>query len=127
MLMQKDGDNSMEHAAQTAEGTTDLPIQPAAADYETVITLRQRHTWLSDDDIAKLVAGYKAGLSIYQLAQQFGCHRQTVSRSPKNHGTKMRGRPLTEEQIDGVQMRGPQARECAGCSTTTHNADTGRD
>jgi DNA invertase Pin-like site-specific DNA recombinase len=93
----------LKQAAGTAKGAEDPQIQPTAGDYETVTSLRQRHTWLSDDDIAKLVAGYKSGLSVYQLAEQFGCHRTTVSRGLKDHGTKMRGRPLTEEQIGEAQ------------------------
>lgn len=94
----------LERAGQTTEGITSLPRQSTADDYETVTRLSQRHAWLSDDDVAQLVSGYQAGHSVYQLAAQFGCHRQTVSKFLKASGTRMRGRPLTDEQIQKAKF-----------------------
>jgi len=70
------------------------------SDGRVVVTkIRRPQKYLDRDEIDHLIAEYRAGSTIYELAERFGCHRQTVSRHLKAHGVQMRLRPLTEEQI----------------------------
>jgi lambda repressor-like predicted transcriptional regulator len=47
-----------------------------------------------------LIVDYRTGLTVYQLAARFGCHRSTVSRCLKSNGVRMRLTPPSKEQIE---------------------------
>lgn len=64
--------------------------------------INQKQKRLSDAEIVELVKGYESGLTVYQLSEEFGCHRETVSAQLKANGIKKQRRPLSEEQIDEV-------------------------
>ncbi len=55
---------------------------------------------LPDDQVQRLIEGYKSGATVYELGDQFGIERRTVSAILHRHGVPMRRRGLTEEQID---------------------------
>lgn len=65
-----------------------------------VSQLRKPNKKLNDEEISELVVAYKSGLTVYQLADQFGCYRTTVSQHLKSRGVNMRNRPMTEIQIE---------------------------
>jgi len=77
--------------------------QPTAVYRKTVTKLCQPQKRHSDGEVVDLVAAYRAGASVYELAEQFGCRRQTVSAWLKSQGVQMRGRPLTPAQIDEAE------------------------
>jgi transposase len=54
-----------------------------------VTKLRSTQKQLSDDEIAEIIVDYQNGMSTYQLAEKFGCHRQTISKSLKKHGVNV--------------------------------------
>lgn len=54
---------------------------------------------LPHDQATALVAAYEAGATVYQLAAQFGVHRQTVSRILKRSGVTLRRRTLTADEV----------------------------
>ena len=72
---------------------TKRPITPARkinkyGEVEVGRTIQeQKH--LTEDEITLLLSEYKAGKSTYALAEQFGCHRTTVSNTLKKHGIKV--------------------------------------
>ncbi|MGR4009856.1 helix-turn-helix domain-containing protein [Leucobacter sp. 1207-22] len=47
-----------------------------------------------------MVEGYKAGLTVYELAEKHGVHRATASEVLKRNGIAMRRQPPTEAQAD---------------------------
>ena len=49
----------------------------------------QQQKRLNAKQIARLVEGYNSGKSVYELAEQFGCHRTTVSRQLKLQGVNV--------------------------------------
>jgi hypothetical protein len=55
---------------------------------------------LSEEEISELVHGYQEGLTVYELADQFGIHRETVSVVLKTEGVPRRRRPLSPAQIE---------------------------
>jgi IS30 family transposase len=59
---------------------------------------RIRH--LEPDHIEKLVARYQAGATVYELGDQFGIDRKTVSRTLRRHHIPMRRTSLRPDQVD---------------------------
>jgi transposase len=55
---------------------------------------------LPDDQVRQLIEDYKSGATVYELGDQFGIERRTVSAILHRHGVPMRRRGLSEEQID---------------------------
>jgi hypothetical protein len=59
---------------------------------------RIRH--LKPDQIDKLIAGYQAGATVYELGAQFKIDRKTVSRILRQHHIPMRRTGLRPQQVD---------------------------
>lgn len=76
------------------------PIPPGSEKYRCTGKYGQKQKWLQPDEVDELVRGYKSGLTVYELAKRFGCHRTTVSEQLKSHGVKMRLTPMTDEEVD---------------------------
>jgi DNA-binding CsgD family transcriptional regulator len=55
---------------------------------------------LAGEEITALVQGYRGGLTVYELATQFGIHRETVSVVLEREGVPRRRRPLSLSQIE---------------------------
>lgn len=52
----------------------------------TVKIIKQQQKHLSEQETRTIVEKYKAGISTYELAQEFGCHRYTISNALKRSG-----------------------------------------
>jgi len=50
--------------------------------------------------VQQLIEGYRSGSTVYELGDQFGIERRTVSAILHRRGVPMRRRGLSEEQID---------------------------
>jgi len=48
-------------------------------------SIAQKQKYLNVEEINLLIAAYLGGKSVYALAEQFGCHRTTVSNVLKKH------------------------------------------
>ncbi|HEX6074206.1 MAG TPA: helix-turn-helix domain-containing protein [Micromonosporaceae bacterium] len=48
----------------------------------------------------RLIEGYQAGATVYELGAQFGIARQTVGKILKRQGVKMRRQGLAPEEVD---------------------------
>jgi hypothetical protein len=55
---------------------------------------------LATDEIASIQAAYLAGATVYELAAEHKVHRHTIATHLKAVGVPMRGRPLSEAQIE---------------------------
>ena len=93
--------DSIDYKIAAAE-SQETKLQISESNERIVNRLHQPQKILNDNEISELIVGYKSGLTIYQLAKQFGCHRTTVSQHLKNQGVEMRNRPLTKTQVDEV-------------------------
>ncbi len=70
----------------------------------------QRVRRLSEAEIDQLVADYRAGRTVYELAAQFGINRKAVSKHLHARGVTMRMRGLSPAQIDeAVRLYGEGA------------------
>jgi len=59
---------------------------------------------LSGEEISELVQGYRVGLTVYELATQFGIHRETVAGILEREGVPRRRRPLSPSQIERASI-----------------------
>lgn len=60
----------------------------------------KRAIQLNSVQLARLVTGYRAGATVYELAAEFGITRATVSAHLKRRGIQTRRRPPSTEAID---------------------------
>jgi IS30 family transposase len=67
----------------------------AAPQGERLRTAKQ----LRESEVDELVAGYRAGASVYVLARQFGVHRGTVGRLLRSRGVDTTPVALTPAQV----------------------------
>jgi YesN/AraC family two-component response regulator len=78
----------------TSESTT--------LDYQLVGPIRQRQRRLTEARTLELVDRYESGATVYELAKEFRCSRQTVSERLKKAGVTMRHQSPTPEVIDAM-------------------------
>ncbi len=64
---------------------TDLSYDPNST--VKFITQQQKH--LSETEIQLICKKYQAGASVYELAEEFGCHRRTISDALKRNGVEV--------------------------------------
>nr|WP_221219884.1 helix-turn-helix domain containing protein [Prauserella isguenensis] len=55
---------------------------------------------LDAEHVQELIEGYRSGATVYELGNQFGIERRTVSAILHRHKVPMRRRGLSTEQID---------------------------
>ena len=83
------------------------PIDPAITDTSygpnsTVKEITQQQKTLSQAEIQAVIQKYEAGASTYELADEFGCHRSTISAVLKRNGIV-----VTKRKVDiavAIQM-----------------------
>ena len=77
-------------------------VTSIAADqhYKCTGTRGQKQKWLQPEEVDELVCAYESGLTVYELAKRFECHRTTVSEHLKSRGVVMRLKPMTDEEIN---------------------------
>ncbi|AYA27087.1 hypothetical protein C6369_023345 [Rhodococcus rhodochrous] len=74
------------------------PTSPAPPPVEHPKPRRVRQ--LDAEEVAELITGYKAGATVYELANRFGIERRTVSGILHRHDVPMRRRGLSPDQVD---------------------------
>lgn len=55
---------------------------------------------LNEEQVQRLIKGYEAGATVYELGERFRVERRTVSKILKRHGVRMRRQGLTPEQVE---------------------------
>jgi DNA-directed RNA polymerase specialized sigma24 family protein len=68
--------------------------------HEGSAKVRQRQKRLRPDEVARVIERYTAGATTYELAAEFGCHRNTISGALRKAGVRLRLDGLTTEQIE---------------------------
>jgi DNA-binding NarL/FixJ family response regulator len=78
------------------ELTIELPTPRHSASTDS----NRRRFRLDEDRTRQLIAAYQAGSTVYQLADQFDIERRTVSAILHRRQVPMRGRGLTDDQVE---------------------------
>ena len=73
-----------------------------SSDYRLNGSIRQRQRRLTEAQVVEMAAKYKAGATVYELANEFRCHRATVAERLKRAGVSMRGKSPTSEEINSM-------------------------
>jgi hypothetical protein len=73
-----------------------------SSDYRLNGSIRQRQRRLTEAQVVEMAAKYKAGATVYELANEFGCHRATAAKRLKKAGIAMRLQSPTIEDIDSM-------------------------
>ena len=99
--------------AQVNDDITDTSYDPNYI----VTEIRQEQKDLTDDEIQQVCQRYSEGASIYELADEFGCHRGTISRHLKQQGIKVSNkvtdRPELLERVLQMYADGTHAKDIA--------------
>lgn len=74
------------------------PTEPAPPPVDRPKPRRARQ--LNADQVQELIAGYKAGATVYELGARLGIERRTVSNILRRQDVPMRRRGLSPEQVD---------------------------
>ena len=90
------------------------PIDPTVTDtsYDTdsiVKEITQQQKTLSQAEVQAVIQKYEAGSSTYELADEFGCHRSTISAVLKRNGIV-----VTKRKVDiavAIQMLNQEKRQ----------------
>jgi hypothetical protein len=77
-----------------------------------------RRSRLDQNQTQRLIAGYQASSTVYQLADEFGIERRTISAILYRHDIPMRRRGLTNDQVDDAERLDEQGRSLAASATT---------
>ncbi|MGV8083438.1 MAG: helix-turn-helix domain-containing protein [Coriobacteriia bacterium] len=85
----------------------------AASDPDLVQEIRQKQTILTDEQIQEMVVDYRAGRTVYELADKFECARETVSLHLRAKGVRMRMQPLSEQLVDEIVRLYESGLSCA--------------
>ena len=54
--------------------------------YNIKTEIKQQQKHLSNKEISEIVVKYSSGISTYELAKEYGCHRRTISDNLKKQG-----------------------------------------
>ena len=74
---------------------TDLSYDPNSI----VKSIKQQQKHLTKAETRTIVEKYKAGVSTYELAQEFGCHRYTISNALKRSGL------IVDKHVEGRKYK----------------------
>lgn len=80
----------------------ELTIQPPAPRH-SLSTDSNRSYRLGEDQTQHLITSYQTGSTVYELADEFGIERRTVSAILHRHEVPMRRRGLTNEQVEDAE------------------------
>ena len=67
--------------------------------------LHQQQKRLTEREIAEIVVKYNAGISTYDLAKEYGCHRRTISDNLKKQGIKVTNQLMERKGVVELVMQ----------------------
>lgn len=75
-----------QHAASHPEKTASVTRKVNEQGEDIVCKIGQKQKRMNGNEILSLITAYNDGKTTYELAEQYGCHRQTISSMLKKHG-----------------------------------------
>ena len=78
----------------------DSEVADQSQNSESIVTShRQKHKWLSNNEIKQIVQMYNEGYSTYEIARRYKCHKNTVSRHLKKAGVTVSNKASTRDKL----------------------------
>lgn len=94
----------LDHATLARSGLIEPRAVPERmADNDATAVTRPKRTFRTCE-VDEMVHLYEQGKTIYELADIFSCHRQTVSRQLKSRGVHMRLSGMTQDQLEQARQ-----------------------
>lgn len=81
------------------------PIEVGRQGEIEVKQLRQQQKRLTEREIAEIVVKYNSGISTYNLAKEYGCHRRTISDNLKKQGIKVTNQLMERKGVVELVMQ----------------------
>ena len=76
-----------------------------ATAYNIKTEIKQQQKHLSNNEVLEIISKYKAGKSTYELAQEYGCHRRTISDNLKKQGIKVTNQLMERKGVVELVMQ----------------------
>lgn len=93
----------LDHATLARSGLVERGTKPVRmAENDATVVGRPKRTFRICE-IDEMVVLYGQGKTVYEIADAFSCHRQTVSRQLKARGIRMRLGGMTPDQIEDAR------------------------
>lgn len=73
--------------------------------YNIKTEIKQQQKHLSNNEVLEIISKYKAGKSTYELAQEYGCHRRTISDNLKKQGIKVTNQLMERKGVVELVMQ----------------------
>ena len=84
----------------TVKSAIDPSITDLSYDPNSIVkSIKQQQKHLTEAETRKIIEEYNAGVSTYELAQEFGCHRYTISNALK------RGGIIVDKHVEGRKYK----------------------
>jgi DNA-binding CsgD family transcriptional regulator len=97
------GEIGIERQPVCGDGSPNNKYPQYGAEANIVHTIRQHSKRFTSDEIPSLIAEYKNGATVYELADKYGCHRNTISNTLKRNGVIVTIEKITDPgQLDGL-------------------------
>ena len=83
-------------------------ISPTEIESQGIIEVKQLHQQqkrLTEREIAEIVVKYNSGISTYDLAKEYGCHRRTISDNLKKQGIKVTNQLMERKGVVELVMQ----------------------
>lgn len=96
--------DKVKYASPTSVSDSPKLMTPANA-YNIKTEIKQQQKCLSNEEIEEIIIKYKCGKSTYELAEEFGCHRYTISKCLKEAGIEVTNRVARKESLVGLILQ----------------------
>ena len=73
--------------------------------YNIKTEIKQQQKHLSNKEISEIVVKYSSGISTYELAKEYGCHRRTISDNLKKQGIKVTNQLMERKGVVELVMQ----------------------
>jgi DNA-binding CsgD family transcriptional regulator len=108
-------------------GGCDKRVYPQYGNQSNIVDrCKKSQKWLTEEEIEQAIVAYKGGATVYKLADQFGCHRNTISNHLKRHSVDVTIKKIaTEADVQNLialyegELTTGQVAKKLGVSTTT--------
>ena len=96
--------DKVKYTPMTPVSDSPMPEYPDNA-YNIKTEIKQQQKHLSNNEVLEIISKYKAGKSTYELAQEYGCHRRTISDNLKKQGIKVTNQLMERKGVVELVMQ----------------------
>ena len=118
----------LDHIAKPHFTPVKQPVDPTITDLSyapdsiiKTIKQQQKHEF-SKKEIEEIISAYQSGVSTYELAKRYDCHRSTISHQLKLHGIEVKIEKINMDEAIALYESGWTTKQIAEKYHMTDNA-----